>query len=177
MLFPRSYAFTRTQRSLILVGAIVALASLGAFIYSYERYHSPASESILYGTWQIPDTEDPLYFEFRADQTFSIVAVISGHVTPIMSGRWYAGGRNIYLRFRAEDVGQRRPLILHIVDITRNQLRARIWRDGKILTYHRVDLKAPSASNKTMQRPHNPLRGFRASLLLPAMVNLVLVKW
>jgi hypothetical protein len=53
MLFPRSYAFTRTQRSLILADAIVALASLGAFIYSYERYHSPASESILYGTWQI----------------------------------------------------------------------------------------------------------------------------
>lgn len=143
MLFPRSYAFTRTQRSLILVGAIVALASLGAFLYSYERYHSPASESILYGTWQIPDTEGPLYVDFRADQTFSIVAVISGHVTPIMSGRWYAGGRNIYLRFSAEDVGQRRPLIFHIVDITRNQLRVRIWRDGKILTYHRVDLKAP----------------------------------
>jgi hypothetical protein len=105
------------------------------------------------------------------------VAVISGQVTPIMSGRWYAGGQNIYLRFSADDVSQRRPLIFHIVDITRNQLRVRIWRDGKILTYHRVDLKAPSASNKTMQRPHNPLRGFRASLLLPAMVNLVLVKW
>jgi hypothetical protein len=151
MLFPRSYAFTRTQRWLILAGAVVALASLGAFIYSYERYHGPASESILYGTWQMPDTEeDPLYFDFRADQTFSILAVSSGRVTPIMSGRWYAGGRNIYLRFSAEDVGQRRPLIFHIVDITRNQFRVRIWRNGEILSYRRVDLKARFASNQTM---------------------------
>lgn len=144
MLFPRSYAFTRMERWLILVGAIVALAALGALIYSYERYHGPASESILYGTWRIPDTEKPpRYFDFRADQTFSIVAASTGQVTPITSGRWYAGGRHIYLRFSAEDLGQRRPLILHIVDITRNQFGVRIWRGGEILTYRRVDLKHP----------------------------------
>jgi hypothetical protein len=68
----------------------------------------------------------------------SLGSVFEGKWNPFATGRWYAGGPNIYLRFSADDIGERRPLILHIVDIRPNEFHVRISRDGEVLTYRRV---------------------------------------
>jgi hypothetical protein len=69
-----------------------------------------------------------------------------------MSGRWYAGGSNIYLRVTedAQNTEARRPLILHLVDIKPNELRVRIWRDD-VQSFKRVNLDSPPASNNSPQ--------------------------
>jgi len=62
-------------------------------------------------------------------------------------GRWYAGGRNIYLSFLAEDaefLHLKRPEILHIVDIQSDTLRLTPWLNGPVYTYRRF---AAHASN------------------------------
>jgi hypothetical protein len=68
-----------------------------------------------------------------------------------MKDQWYAGGPNIYLRFSAEDMGERRPIVLHIVDIEPNELRVRVWNDGGVITYKRANLSSRPASNQTLQ--------------------------
>jgi hypothetical protein len=74
----------------------------------------------------------------RTGRKRSLGSVFEGKWNPFATGRWYAGGPNIYLRFSADDIGERRPLILHIVDIRPNEFHVRISRDGEVLTYRRV---------------------------------------
>jgi hypothetical protein len=153
MLFPRSHAWTPVQRLLRAAAVVLGLVSFGTLVYSYERYHRDPGESALYGTWQDPTiyAEAPLYYEFRPDHTFSVVSMISGEKTSIVDGRWFAGGPNVYLRYAEEMQEGRRPLIWHIVDISANELRIRLWPDGDVYIFKRVKLAAPNASNQTMQ--------------------------
>ena len=52
-----------------------------------------------------------------------------------------------------DDIGKRRPLILHIVDIRPNELRVCMSRDGDVLTYRRARTLIPRAAfNQTLQR-------------------------
>ena len=149
MLLPPSHAWTPVQKRLITATIVLAVVSVGALVYGYERYHRGPSESILYGTWQFPLGEHDAYFQFNPDQTFSLLNLFEGQVNTLMKGRWYAGGPNIYLRFSAEDLGQRRPIILHILNIEPNELRVRMWGND-VWIYKRVNLNSQPVSNQLL---------------------------
>jgi hypothetical protein len=52
-------------------------------------------------------------------------------------GKWYAGGDNIYVLVPSDDFANRRLVVWHIVDISRDQFRVRIWQDDKDLAVWR----------------------------------------
>jgi hypothetical protein len=110
-----------------------------------------APVSTLHGTWQHatgighPD----LLFEFRPDQSFAVVAPAGGE--PVVEGRWYAGGDKIYMRYPAGVMATDRPIIWHIVDISRDELSVRVWREGEVIRYRRVTPPRGNASNQAMQ--------------------------
>ena len=142
------------QKWLITGAVVLTSVSFGTLVYSYERYYRGPGENALFGTWLDPNyADDPMYYEFRPDHTFSIVALFSGEKSSIVDGRWYAGGKNIYLRYPAELIGKRRPIIWHIVEISRDEFSIRVWRHGRVIRYRRVNLDSPPASN--------PMSGFR----------------
>jgi hypothetical protein len=151
MLFPDSRVWTRTQKRLILFAGILGLVLFSTIVYTYERYYRGPNESALYGTWQMLAGDEDMYLQFNPDQTFSILALIMDEPILITDGRWYAGGPNIYLRFRPELLGQTRPTIWHIVGIAPNEFRVRVWRDGEIVSYKRVKLDSLHASNQALQ--------------------------
>jgi hypothetical protein len=149
MLLPRTHAWTPIQRWLIIVVVAAALVAAGTLVYNYERYHRGPSESVLYGTWQLGGD---YYLQLDPGGKFSELSLFEGETTFVMSGRWYAGGSNIYLRVTedAQNTAARRPLILHLVDIKPNELRVRIWRDD-VQSFKRVNLDSPPTSNKSPQ--------------------------
>ena len=143
------------QRWLITAGVVLVLAALGALVYTYERHYRGPGESAFYGTWLDPTHmwDDPTYFEFRPDHTFTLWVARGGEKTSIAEGRWYAGGPNIYLRFPAEYAGPSRPIILHIVDISPQQFTVRFSREGgRVYRFERATLDVPRASNQAMER-------------------------
>jgi hypothetical protein len=150
MLLPPTHAWTVGQRWLIIAGVATGLLSFGTLVYSYERYHRGPSEAALYGTWEMGYG---YLVQFDPGGTFSELSLFAGEATPVMKGRWYAGGSNIYLRVTedAENPPEaRRPIILHIVDIEPNDLRVRMGTDD-VQSYKRVNLPWPPASNRSPQ--------------------------
>lgn len=142
MLFPQSHFWTTRQKLLIVGGGASVLILLAALVYGYERHYRGAGEEAFYGTWQMSDfpSDEPAYFDFRADQTFSICDVFEGKLNPFITGKWYAGGPNIYLRFTDEMMEGQRPVIAHIVDISPNQIRIRwsLSRDSTVRIWKKV---------------------------------------
>lgn len=162
MLFPRSHAWTPLQRWLIIAAAASALLLFSALVCGYERYYRGPGEEAIYGTWEVRDfpLDEPVYFQFNADQTFSMCSVFEGKLDPFTIGKWYAGGPNIYLRFTDETMKGRRPLIVHIVGISQNEIRIR-WsrsRDSAVWIWKRANVPSPNASNQAMQRTGWPGR-------------------
>jgi hypothetical protein len=155
MLLPRSHAWTRRQKWLIVAAAALVVVAVSAAVGVYERYYRGPSEEILYGTWEAVDFLDgeTIYFHFRPDQTFTAGGLSEREFNPFANGRWYAGGPNIYIRFSADEM--RRPtrvIVFHIVDIQRNELHVRLLSDGLVYTFRRSTLKVASASNHAMER-------------------------
>jgi hypothetical protein len=130
---------------------IAALTCAAALLHACDKR---APESALYGTWHDTrqDTELDSYYQFKPDHTFTILAPSMGEITAFAQGRWYAGGQKIYLRYEEDIQGDRRPVIWHIVDVSRDELAVRVLRDGEIIHYRRVKLDAPKASNKALER-------------------------
>jgi hypothetical protein len=154
MLLPHSHAWTRTQKWAIIAAIALGIAALGTSAFVYERYYRGPGEDILYGDWEAIDFQggDTIYFRFRPDQTFTAGGLFEGQFNPFSDGRWYAGGPNIYIRFSADDIrAPQRVIVLHIVDIHRNEVRVRLVRDGQIYTFRRTSLKSTSASNQALQ--------------------------
>jgi hypothetical protein len=154
MLFSLSHPWTRAQRRFLLVAGLLACVLVAGLIYTYERYYRGPDESALYGTWLDPmtmDAQDLFYIEFRPDQKFWVVVVISGKTTPLVEGNWYAGGQNIYMRYPAEFSGPSRPTVMHIVDISPEDIAVRFDRDGRVYHYKRAYLDPPDASNLSLQ--------------------------
>ena len=152
MLFPRPHSWTPRQKRLIAGGAIMAVIVFGVLVYSYERYHRGPSESALFGTWETTwfDSPELYYLQFRADQTFSVYSSPTiDEETAFATGRWYAGGANIYVRFNADQMGPSRPEVWHIVDIAPDMFRIRLFRHGPVYIYKRVSAAATSASNQS----------------------------
>ena len=150
-----AHVWSRKQKWLIVTSAVLGLAVLSAAIYTYERYYRGPDETVLYGTWLDPtmsDAQDTFYIEFRPEQKFWVVSMISGKKEPLVEGSWYAGGRNIYMRYPADFVGPKRPTVLHIVDISPEDIAVQFDRGGEVYHYRRAYLDAPNASNQTMER-------------------------
>jgi hypothetical protein len=154
MLLPRSHAWTPRQRWLITTAVVLAIVLFGALVYSYERYHRGPGESALFGTWR--DTSAAMdsvaYYRFNADHTFDLLIDSMGELSVLATGRWYAGGPNIYVRFSPDLIKGRQLMMWHIADISANEIRVRWTRDGAIRIWKRVDLPSPCACNETMQR-------------------------
>jgi hypothetical protein len=96
---------------------------------------------VLFGTWEEPsfDSDSPFYFQFRSDQTFWVSSSPAmDEETVFATGRWYAGGPNIYVRYSEEVMGASRPQIWQIVDIGPDMFRVRFHRDGPVYVYKRV---------------------------------------
>jgi hypothetical protein len=155
MLFPFTRVWTRRQKGLIVGSAVLALALSAALIYGYERYYRGPSEGAFFGIWETASDPDSLiYYEFRPDQTFSVsLSPAMDEESIFGTGRWYAGGPNIYIRFSADEIGEgTRPQVWHIVDIQPNEFRVRFFTHDEGQVYKRVRPAERPASNQTMQR-------------------------
>jgi hypothetical protein len=101
MLFPFTHSWTRRQKSLIVAATVASLVVTTLFVYRFERDGRP-SDSLFYGAWRCvsENTDDGVLWQFRSDHTFSsfILSRYDGEKLPFLEGRWYAGGRFLYLR-------------------------------------------------------------------------------
>jgi hypothetical protein len=158
MLMPRSHAWTPARKSLIIAAALLAIAVVCAAVYSYERYYRGPGEEAFYGTWQDFDffSDEPVYFDFRPDNTFFIAGTYEGELNPFARGRWFAGGPHLYLRFAEDPYEGNRPRIAHILKISEDEIAIRWSREpaSKVTTWKRTHFAAAprEASNQAMQR-------------------------
>jgi|GEM_PF-2413623 len=153
MLFPFTRSWTRRQKWLI-VSAAAALTTIScALVYTYERYYGLPTEDILVGTWEHPEGmiwDPPAYYEFHANHTIShFVVYQDGREIRHVLGRWHAFGPNIYVLFPKG--AEPRLMIWHIVDVSDDELRIWVVRKSYEETLKRVHLRAPIASNQSLQ--------------------------
>jgi len=136
MLLPQSHAWTPRQKALILLAVLVGLVAFVGIVYGYERYYRGLREADLVGTWTRVDSgSGGGYYEFRRDGTMVMLGD-DGQPTSI-KGKWYAGGANIYVRFPPNDRRDWQLVVWHIVDISRDEFRVRVWQDDKGLAVWR----------------------------------------
>ncbi len=160
MLIPRAYSWTRRQRRIIVATSISALLVCGALIFCYERYYRRGGEELLYGTWKggLDWHGSESWFEFRADHTFAIwdrAWFKDADTEPefVSKGRWYAGGRFLYLRYPPEFRPDGNVVeFWRIDDISPQELRTTHSRDGGAHVFRRVESVTTRASNSAMQR-------------------------
>ena len=148
MLFPRSHSWTQLQKRLVVGAGLIVLTLCAAGIYGYERFYRGPDESVFCGTWEDPflDMNDPSFFEFRKDRIFVQWYLHDGEKWELVRGTWYAGGRNLYLRFPADYFspdGPQRPSVCHIVDISRDDISVRLFREDEPRHFKRARLVAP----------------------------------
>jgi hypothetical protein len=149
MIFPRSHAFTLSQRLLIVGGAFLAVGLLCAFVYAYERYYRGPTESVFYGTWEIEGCMDCTAF-LTLTPTHKVISFtdsLGSRDNPSFSGRWYAGGELLVIHYDTPEESQ--SVILRILDITPNTLRLRV--SGSEVVWRRSDRVPPQSSNKSLQ--------------------------
>ena len=144
---PRTHAWTRKQRLLIVAVVVFAFCSFCALVYSYERYYRGLREADLAGTWtRVDPGSGGGYYEFRRDGTM-VMLDDDGQPSNVI-GKWYAGGSNIYVRLPPSDFRERELVVWHIVDISRDQFRVRIWQDDKgLAVWRRMKPTAPFRNN------------------------------
>ena len=160
MLFPFTRAWTRRQKALIVGSGVLALMLSAALVYGYKRYCRGPGPEAFYGTWKgtLDWHGSDAYFQFGADHTFSLwdrawFAPPDSKPEFVTKGRWYAGGRFVFLRFPSTFRPDGPALqLLHIDDISPREFRFRVWRDGGVHVFQRVDSVATRASNQTMER-------------------------
>ena len=141
MVFPRSHAWTLRQKRFIITAILWGVVLFAVGVYSYERYYRGPDDSIMFGTWRNPITlaDEPSYYVFRPNHTFSLFYTsLDGTAVPEVAGRWFAGGKNVYLRYDEPDHSW--PLILHIVDVSPNEIQVRLSREntGEVFRFTRV---------------------------------------
>ena len=125
------------QKLLLGFSVVLGLTTVVALVYIYERDQRGLREDALVGTWvHQPANSESLYYDFRRDGTL-IVIDANGQPTDT-TGKWYAGGPNIYIRFPLEVLRDRQLVVWHIVDISPDQFRVRAWRDDEPMIYQRM---------------------------------------
>lgn len=149
MVLPRAHAWTPTQKSLIIGAAFAAIVALSTVIYKYELDYRGPDESAFHGVWARQGSQaEVLYYEFRPDGTLDVLD--SDWTSTGISGKWYAGGPHVYLRFSPEVLkDERRLVVWHIVNLSRNEFRVRTWRDGGAFVFGRVHRHRTAASNQS----------------------------
>jgi hypothetical protein len=155
MLLPRTHVWTSLQRRLIIGAGLIGLMCFAMLVYSYERYHRGPTESAFVGIWGINGSiEDPLiYIEFRANHTFSMSTSprMDDEEGASITGRWYAGGPNMYISLNPYWTGEsgHRPWVWQIMEIKPDEFRV---RDSDVKVFRRVHPAPPRASNPAMER-------------------------
>jgi len=96
MLIP-THAWSRRQKWLVVSSVVLALTSIGALIYGYERYYRGPSDAAFVGTWRdtTPAMDSITYYRFKPDATFdlisdgmgSVVYVTACQSVPLMNSR------------------------------------------------------------------------------------------
>src|SRR3954465_11980635 len=126
MLLPSSRAWTLSQKWMLASGIAVAVVACSVGIYTYERYYRGPSEEALVGTWQSVGAVDErrLKLQFRSGHAFTMF--IDDY--PSEEGRWFAGGKNIYLR--AEDPSYTMLIVCQIDDLSSGELRFHFAQRG-----------------------------------------------
>jgi|SRR4029453_4747700 hypothetical protein len=124
----RTYAWSRTQKVLIIAASVIVPIALVAFVYTYERDHPLPDARILVGTWEMtaPSSTDSFtLLRFDPEQTAAWhTGAWARNYTDGKQGysemMWYAGGQYIYMRFL-----EGWPQIWQIVQILPDELRLR----------------------------------------------------
>lgn len=153
MLFPRTHFWTRRQKALIVGSVVLALASFGALIYGFERYHRGPTDSVFFGTWEMGycmDCTNLIAFQPNHD-AIGFGDYLGRQDVLDFHGRWYAGGRQLIVRYDDPDEG--RLLVMQILEITPDLIRVR-WNGGE-MHLKRSTRTPPQASNRAMERTAN----------------------
>jgi hypothetical protein len=120
------HAWSRKQKSLIVAGAVVALAASGTLIYVFERYYRGPSDRALVGTWQLEDgcvdcthliTLEPIHNVIGFSDGLGHENLLDYH------GRWYAGGELLVIHYDNSEEAQ--SIVIRIIDIAPDTIRVR----------------------------------------------------
>jgi hypothetical protein len=149
MLYPRAHAWTSLQKWLIIAGTILAALVLSILVYRYGR--SP-DQRVLVGTWEGQTDDGRSQYTFKADSTFEVVDPDAPYGPRTFAhGRWYAGGKFVYLRFQIKEPWDRELLIWQIDDISSEHLQIHVARNGPVHAFTRVVHGSPKASNQALE--------------------------
>jgi hypothetical protein len=138
MIVPRSRSWTPRQKLMIATASALLVIAFGALVYGYERYYRGPSEDALLGRWAAYIQNDTtFYYDFRRDHTFRVLS--TDQTSVVVAGHWYAGGKQVYLRFPHDQPFAGRDLIIwQIIDISPEAIQFRLLRDGPVHIYPRV---------------------------------------
>jgi hypothetical protein len=127
-MLPRTHAWSRAQKCLLIAAVLIALAALGTLVYSVERRYGPPDGNILAGTWKMTtpyrkDTSTVLRLDPEPNAAWHSGAWVRyppAGQQGYSEMMWYAGGRYIYMHFEEGS-----PQIWQIIQILPNELRLR----------------------------------------------------
>ena len=140
MLLPYSKGRTKAQKWLILCSAVVSIVLVSAAVFYYEHHHRLPSESIFFGTWKMSlEGDEDKFYRFNPDQTFSLQNGPNETVGQIISGKWYAGGSNLYLRYNPDQMHEPTQVIVWPVQSVGPTEFIVQWDYGPRLTLRRVN--------------------------------------
>lgn len=125
-MLPRTHAWSRRQKWLVIATSIVLIALAGVCIYGYEHYYRRPSDSVLVGTWQIEDGCIDCTHLVTLESNHNAVGFgdyMGGEGILDYRGRWYAGGELLVIRYDTPE--QSKSIIMRILDITPDEIRVR----------------------------------------------------
>jgi hypothetical protein len=129
MLIPRTHAWTRKQRWLVVTSVVVALSVLAAAVYAYERHHRGPTDAVFVGLWQMEGMcmDCTFYFLLQPDHTVLGIGEDRDLRSPGGRGRWYAGGELLVVHYSTAEATN--SIVMRIVDITPDVIHVR--KDGR----------------------------------------------
>ncbi len=138
MLFSSTHARSPLRKRLIVGVVVFALASFGALVYSYERYHRGPTESVFFGTWvmTMPYCMDCVtWVKFEPDHTALWFSDGVAGFRVDYRAPWFAAGPYIYTSYE----GKR--MIWQIIEVLPDELRLRAAKQDYI--FKRVTIDPP----------------------------------
>jgi hypothetical protein len=132
-----THAWSRLQKWMIVVVALIGFTLLGAGVYAFERSHRLPSARILVGTWEITTphpTDSSTLLRLDSDHNGVWVRNYTDGRQGYSEIAWFAGGQYVYMRLM-----EGWPQIWQIVAILPGELRLRHARQDYILKRVRFD--------------------------------------
>ncbi len=149
MLIPRTNAWTRLQKGLIVGASIALIALCASGVYICERFYRGPTEDVFFGTWVIDgcyDCTSLITFQPNHDVIKFEDYWEQNHLQ--YRGRWYAGGRQLIIH--RHDSTDSPLIVMQIQEITPELIRV-LW-DGHETRLTRSPRRPPQASNQAMER-------------------------